>query len=340
VIEINQTRAEAGGVTAADLPGFPVTIASPGSYRLTGELAPPGDTAAIEVLADDVALELGGFALRGVKPCTGTPPQLACPAGFGRGITGSASGTRVSGGVVTGFADGGIQLGDSATVSDIVSRRNGRVGISVGERSRIANSQATNNGGVGFSAGAATLVTESSSVGNRDQGAVLGTGSLTYDSLLLDGQGGFDPGSCIVNTFEPNDSEVSSHSLGTVSDTDANGSSLASELAGSGDADWFSFSIADAIGGTPDPAVTLTVGGSLQLCLFYSCDVGTTVLECPVGSTAATSTAGRLGCCRSGGSLQLTPDCALAFDDSGTALFRVSGGPAGECTAYQLDWHP
>jgi hypothetical protein len=38
VIEINQSRALAGGVTPGDAPGFPVTISARGSYRLTGNL--------------------------------------------------------------------------------------------------------------------------------------------------------------------------------------------------------------------------------------------------------------------------------------------------------------
>ena len=36
VIEINQHRALAGGVTAGDTAGFPVTLSQRGSYRLTG----------------------------------------------------------------------------------------------------------------------------------------------------------------------------------------------------------------------------------------------------------------------------------------------------------------
>ncbi len=47
VIEINQPRALAGGVTATDGAGFPVTLDHPGSYRLTGNLTvdEPGATA-------------------------------------------------------------------------------------------------------------------------------------------------------------------------------------------------------------------------------------------------------------------------------------------------------
>ena len=38
VIEINQAKALAGGVTTTDAAGFPVTLDASGSYRLTGDL--------------------------------------------------------------------------------------------------------------------------------------------------------------------------------------------------------------------------------------------------------------------------------------------------------------
>jgi len=45
VIEINQARANAGGVTLSDGPGFPVTIDHNGSYRLTSDLTVARDRA-------------------------------------------------------------------------------------------------------------------------------------------------------------------------------------------------------------------------------------------------------------------------------------------------------
>ena len=38
VIEINQARALAGGVTIADAPGFPVTLVGNASYVITSDL--------------------------------------------------------------------------------------------------------------------------------------------------------------------------------------------------------------------------------------------------------------------------------------------------------------
>ena len=51
VIEINQARALAGGVTPGDAAGFPVTITASGSYRLTGNLTVDENTTAISVTA-------------------------------------------------------------------------------------------------------------------------------------------------------------------------------------------------------------------------------------------------------------------------------------------------
>ena len=66
VIEINQTRAVAGGVTAGDTAGFPVTISASGSYRLTSDLQ-VGTSAnfGITIGAADVTLDLNGFNIVG-----------------------------------------------------------------------------------------------------------------------------------------------------------------------------------------------------------------------------------------------------------------------------------
>jgi hypothetical protein len=79
-IVIDQARAEAGGVTAGDAPGFPVTISQPGSYRLQGNLTlPDANTTGIVITSPNVTLDLAGFAILG--PCTS-----GCGAGSGDGI--------------------------------------------------------------------------------------------------------------------------------------------------------------------------------------------------------------------------------------------------------------
>jgi hypothetical protein len=77
VVEINQARVVAGGVTPSDSPGFPVTIDQGGSYRLTSNLTVPNEnTSAIQADVDDVTLDLKGFSIVG-------PSDLAGPCGIG-----------------------------------------------------------------------------------------------------------------------------------------------------------------------------------------------------------------------------------------------------------------
>lgn len=83
VITIDQARAEAGGITPGDTPGFPVTISQPGSYRLSGNLnvGGPGITA-VHITANHVTLDLDGFSVIGVMSCTGSSPNpIVCQTG-------------------------------------------------------------------------------------------------------------------------------------------------------------------------------------------------------------------------------------------------------------------
>ena len=90
VIEINQAAALAGSVTGGpvfnDQPGFPVSLLSPGSYRLTGNLyVPDTNTTAIEVIVDDITIDLNGFVITTVDLCrpdcapSGTGVGTGCP---------------------------------------------------------------------------------------------------------------------------------------------------------------------------------------------------------------------------------------------------------------------
>ncbi len=187
VIEINQAAAEQGGIPG-DAAGFPVSLTETGSYRLTGNLDVPADSTGIEITAPDVTLDLNGFSIRGAASCPGDPPA-ACTGTAGRGIHATAPGSRVSGGFVTGFSDGGVSLGDSSRVSAVEARRNGRVGIEVGARGRIRDSHASANAGVGLSASLDGSVLDSMSLRNGDTAVILGLGAGLASSVLAsDGQ--------------------------------------------------------------------------------------------------------------------------------------------------------
>jgi hypothetical protein len=75
VITIDQAKALAGGITAGDDPGFPVTLSTPGSYRLSGNLSTPAGTHGILIASPGVTLDLNGFTLASEGPAGGVFPH-------------------------------------------------------------------------------------------------------------------------------------------------------------------------------------------------------------------------------------------------------------------------
>ncbi len=75
---IDQAKALAGGVTANDTAGFPITISKAGSYRLASNLVVPAGVDGIIVTANDVTLDLNGFSITGPAGCGGTSGSVTC----------------------------------------------------------------------------------------------------------------------------------------------------------------------------------------------------------------------------------------------------------------------
>lgn len=136
VVDINQARALAGGITAGDTPGFPITISQSGSYRLTSNLdvtgvAAPLTTSAIQITAPDVSLDLNGFSVIGPVNCTGGGATISClPTTGGSGadlIYGSNTAHRLSlrNGSVRGAGGAGVYLeGTDVSIRDLISSSN------------------------------------------------------------------------------------------------------------------------------------------------------------------------------------------------------------------------
>lgn len=170
VIEINQVRAKAGGVTPGDTPLFPVLISQPGSYRLTGNLdvtdasARPGgtlaeNTTAIQVTADDVTIDLNGFMIKGPTNCSGDP-LMCTPTGSGNGIdAGSHVNVAAVNGTVRGMGHGGLALG-FGRAEKVRASDNGEIGI---QAVTVTDSTADGNGDRGI---LANLVTACLAEGN------------------------------------------------------------------------------------------------------------------------------------------------------------------------------
>lgn len=145
VIEINQARAEAGGVTASDTPGFPVTLDAAGSYRLTGNLTNPSQTVnTIEMRASLISLDLNGFTIGGPAVCAFGALGTTCNS-FGtavliEGTNGCPFGDEVRNGTLYGSPNDGLRLCASARVDNVQVLGAFGTGIKVSEGSRVSNS--------------------------------------------------------------------------------------------------------------------------------------------------------------------------------------------------------
>jgi parallel beta-helix repeat protein len=192
VIEINQVRAKAGGVTPGDTPLFPVTISQPGSYRLTGNLdvtdasARPGgtlaeNTTAILVTVDDVTIDLNGFMIKGPAACSGLPPTCT-PTGTGIGVDAlNHNGAAVVNGTVRGMGSNGLALDNQSQAEKIRALGNGGTGI---RAETVANSTASGNGNEGIFA-ANTVANCTANINGSD-----GIFGDTVTGCTADGNGG------------------------------------------------------------------------------------------------------------------------------------------------------
>lgn len=219
VIEVNQARALAGGVTAGDTPGFPVTISTAGSFRLTSNLdvsALPNahSLSVILISAADVTIDLNGFSIIGPVTCTGSGPTLACTnsiTAFGSGIVGNGGGTTIKNGKIRGMnlygitlvgadnrienvdvsssGNAGIRIAGGVVSYTIASRNRGGGLVAAGNVS-MHNSAAHENSSAGFSCSAPGngIVTAGIAIGNGLQGVV----ACAYSSSLLRGNNSND----------------------------------------------------------------------------------------------------------------------------------------------------
>ena len=233
-ILINQTRALAGNVTAGDTPGFPVSINAPGYYVLTGNLTvPDANTTAILINADNVTIDLNGFAILGptVCPTDGFTVAGSCaPVGSGWGIDAystAANGrlnTRVINGTINGVGAYGVVLGRNSRVSGVNVTSNGADGIfSLG--GVVSDVLLRGNGGNGVTT-SSVIMTNSRAIFNRGEGVSAGAPSIfTGNVFIANGGLGVDtvPGSRYTNNvFDRNNGTSANPQVSGGSQTAAN----------------------------------------------------------------------------------------------------------------------
>jgi hypothetical protein len=157
VITIDQAKAEAGGVTPGDAPGFPVTLSVPGSYRLASHLTlTDPNVSAIEIQADNVTLDLGGLSISTPVTCSGLGSAFNCTVNGQQGygvLQANKSFATVRNGQIRGFR-GGVQLGTYATVEGLTVQHSWGFGIAASHHSTVTgNLVATSGTGIALDSG-------------------------------------------------------------------------------------------------------------------------------------------------------------------------------------------
>lgn len=207
VIEINQLCATTLGCFDGDTAGFPVTITSTGSYRLTSNLdvtalTDPEDVTAISlsVNALNTTIDLNGFRINGPVFCTASPVTSCTPSGgTGHGIdvslTNINSVTTIKNGVIRGMGMNGINSEGIAAISNVHVINSGAAGIVAVSRSHLTNVYALRNGAEGIIGG--VFIANAVVDGNATTGITpLTDGRVTYSRVTRSGDDGVDCGSC------------------------------------------------------------------------------------------------------------------------------------------------
>jgi hypothetical protein len=219
VIEINQAKALAGGVTTGDTAGFPASINTSGSYRLTSNLDVRAISGAanliiLSISADDVTIDFNGFAIIGPVVCSGTPTNCVGASIGGRGVVITGSRMALKNGTVQGAGSYGIVAGASTTISNMQVESNGNVGVFGADQLIVENSTVSLNGSNGIyttGVGSNFAVIRNNVVsGNAGNGIFVG-GSAVVQNNTVGGNSSvgiyaFGPSSIVGNTIIANGS--------------------------------------------------------------------------------------------------------------------------------------
>ncbi len=168
--------------------GFPIVIQQAGSYMLQGNLNPAANTDAIDLKADNVTIDLNGFAIIG----SATQPSVWAIAGS------SQSGTIVKNGSLNGLCPG---LGPNSLIESVIALNcNSTDAIDVGSNSTVLRSQALNghvegivcsigqNGGI--NSGSNCLFSDDTAANNPGNGMNCGGSGCNFTRDTANGNGG------------------------------------------------------------------------------------------------------------------------------------------------------
>jgi hypothetical protein len=191
---IDQNAAMNGNVTPGDAPGFPVTLSRSGSYRLSGNLtSSEPNVDFIQIAADNVRLDLGGFSIVGPNVCT-TSPTRCTYSGPGHGVqTIKLSGgsqpanVRVMNGTVQGVSGYGVVVfGAGNVVERVHAVMNGGTAIYT-NRGAVIDCVVDRNGGGGFPVIAASV--RNTVVTNNATGGITTADGLIQGNVVMNNDG-------------------------------------------------------------------------------------------------------------------------------------------------------
>ena len=180
-VELNQTCAVSTGCAAGDVPGFPIRLEASDSYVLTSDLVVPDEnTTAIVINADQVSLDLAGFAIRG--------PGLA---GIGDGIRSEVlrDEARIQNGSIVGVGRDGVAVQRRSVVRDVRVIGPGADGVRTSNSGLVLRCRVENAGGHGIDVGGSSLVIETQSHGAGGNGIRTVGGALVAESVAYQAVG-------------------------------------------------------------------------------------------------------------------------------------------------------
>ena len=148
-------------------------VSQSGSYYLTADIAGVPFKAGISIQADNVTLDLCGFAVIG----TGL-------TGKGIAVSGSHTNVAVRNGTVRDWNNAGVDLGtaNSVGVTDLMVNNNNGIGIFTGDQSVVTGCISRSNNGDNIRVGAHSVVTKCSAVSSVAGNGINATGGYTVIS--------------------------------------------------------------------------------------------------------------------------------------------------------------
>jgi len=136
---------------------------------------------------------------------------------------------------------------------------------------------------------------------------------------------------------EPNETQLTSHGLGEITDADAAGSFVCAVLDGAEDVDWYTYNGKDAFLNFVDPTREVISDLNHRICVYIVCQNGEPTIGCGGDETPDTAPLGQKGCCGTG-NVSPSLNCQ-GTNDSAVIWVKVENIDELACVPYELKYH-